>query len=126
MTKIVAYELQIAGTREDAERAAAEWGVRIRILDELPTDGEAIFAICAQADVARIIAWHDLAMPWLQAGNKPRPGMLMRISQPPEGETFEGDGGEGGGNRDRRRVHPGDGKKMSLDPSIPAPPWDKL
>jgi hypothetical protein len=121
MAEIVAYELQIAGTREDAERAAAEWEVRIRILPESPEDGSETWAICARSDVGKILRWHDVAMPWLQAGNKPRPGMLIRICQPPEGETLEG----GGGGRSRS-VHPGDGQKMSLDPSIPAPPWDEL
>jgi hypothetical protein len=96
MTKIVAYELQIAGSREDAERAAAEWGVIIRIIPESPNDGKEVWAICARADVGKILKWHDVAMPWLQAGKPPRPGMLMRISQPPEGETLEGDGGDGG------------------------------
>jgi len=92
MTDIVAYELQIAGSREDARRAAAKWGVRIRILPESPRDGSEVRAICAQSDVAKILAWHNPAMPHLQAGRKPTPGMLMRISQPPEGETLEGDG----------------------------------
>jgi hypothetical protein len=33
--KIVAYLLEISGTKEDARRAAHEWGVRMRI----PTEG---------------------------------------------------------------------------------------
>jgi len=90
--EIVAYELQIAGSRKDAERAAAKWDVKIRILPESPKDGSEVWAICAQSDVAKILAWHNPAMPHLQAGRKPTPGMLMRISQPPEGETLEGDG----------------------------------
>ncbi len=90
--EIVAYELQIAGTREDARWAAAEWDVKIRILPESPRDGSEVWAICAQSDVAKILEWHGEAMPWLQAGRKPKLGMLMRISQPPEGETLEGDG----------------------------------
>jgi hypothetical protein len=90
MTEIVAYELQIAGSREDAERAAREHGVTIRIIPESPNNGKEVWAICARADVGKILKWHDVAMPWLQAGNEPTPGMLVRISQPPEGETLEG------------------------------------
>jgi hypothetical protein len=33
--KIVVYLLEISGTKEDARRAAREWGVRMRI----PTEG---------------------------------------------------------------------------------------
>jgi hypothetical protein len=80
--KIVAYLLEIAGTREDAERAAARWRVRIRILDEIPGENE-VYAVCPAEDVWEIMVWHDDYAPRLWAGGQPIPGDLMSIEQPP-------------------------------------------
>ena len=77
------FLLQIAGDRETAEQTAAEWGVRIRVIEEL-TGKDEIFAVCPAADVREIRAWHAESVPHLQAGDKPEPGDLMRIEQPPE------------------------------------------
>jgi hypothetical protein len=81
--EIVAYELQIAGDREDAERAADEWGVRIRVFTEDAWRNE-VFAVCPVGDMKEILAWHGNSVLRLRAGGRPRPGELMRISQPPE------------------------------------------
>jgi hypothetical protein len=87
--EIRGYELHIAGDREDAERAADDWGVRIRILDEGPDNGWEVWAVCPREDVAEILAWHDVAMLWFQAGHRrPRPGMLSLITQPPTDEDI--------------------------------------
>jgi hypothetical protein len=80
--EITGFLLQIAGDRETAEQTAAEWGVRIRVVEELSTQDET-FAVCPATDVAHIRAWHDESVPRLQA-DKPQPGDLMRIEQPPE------------------------------------------
>ena len=81
--EITGYLLQIAGDRESAERAAGEWGVRMRVIEELSSQHET-FAVCPAVDVAEIRAWHAEAMPHLQAGETPQPGDLLRIGQPPE------------------------------------------
>jgi hypothetical protein len=81
--EITGYLLQIGGTREDAKRAADEWGVRIRVIEELEKDDE-VFAVCPADDLKEIIAWHNECMPRMQAGKKPHPGDLMRVEQPPE------------------------------------------
>src|ERR1700693_363463 len=80
--KSVASLLEIAGTREDAERAAVKWRVRIRIVDEIPGENE-VYAICPAKDVWEIMVWHDDCAPRLWAGGQLIPGDLMRIEQPP-------------------------------------------
>lgn len=79
--EIRGYGLQIAGTKQDAERAADEWGVRIRVVGEYPDRNE-VYAACPVDDRPEIWAWHDDAIERLRAG-KSRPGDLMRIEQPP-------------------------------------------
>lgn len=81
--EITGYLIEIAGDREDAEQAANECGVRIRIIGEEPREN-AVFAVCRREDIWEILAWHDDCVLRLRVGEKPRAGDLMRISQPPE------------------------------------------
>jgi hypothetical protein len=81
--EIVAYLLQIAGDRKSAERAAEEWAVRIRVIQELSSQGET-FAVCPAEDVTKIRDWHANSVERLRAGGPTIPGDLMRIEQPPD------------------------------------------
>jgi hypothetical protein len=88
--EIVAYELQITGTRDDAKKAAREHGVTIRILSMSPEDRKEVWAICPKEDLDKILEWRLKDMPLLRGGHRPRPGMLLLV-YPPLGGTDEDD-----------------------------------